>query len=127
MFINFKLLDLIDAIRDYIITGNVLVKTVPSPSFDYSKNIGMTPSQPARYFILEKVFSHVELNSNDAFIDVGCGKGRVLAYLHSIHCPCPLYGIELSRIPGEIALEWTNKHDEIKAQSQNLWDLGFRT
>jgi len=112
--IDFMLLDLLDAIRDLRIAGKILVKTEPSPTTDSSRTSGMTPSQPARYFILEKVFSHIRMESQDSFIDVGCGKGRVLAYLKSIDSPCPLTGVELSEVPGKIAHEWTKKYNGIK-------------
>ena len=85
----------------------------------------MTPSQPARYFILEKVFSHIELTPHDSFIDVGCGKGRILAYLLGKHCPCPIYGVELSETPGRIALEWTRKYENIKVILGDAFEIDY--
>lgn len=87
----------------------------------------MTPSQPARYLILEKVFSHINMNSLDSFIDVGCGKGRVLAFLQGKHCPCTLYGVELSKIPGKIALEWTKKYDTIKVMLDDAFKIDYNS
>lgn len=112
-YINGKAVDLIDALYDYKITGKNLTKIEKSPFQDNKRQIGATDSQPTHYLILKKVFSHVDLSSADAFIDIGCGKGRALAFLLNRHCPCPLYGVEISEVPGRIALEWTKKHDNI--------------
>ena len=125
--IDFKVLDLIDAVKDIRVTGKILVKTESSPYFDEDKKIGMTPSQPARYLILEKVFSHLKITSHDFFIDVGCGKGRVLAFLQSKNCPCPLYGVELSEVPAKIALDWTRNYKNIKVIFCDAFEIDYNS
>ena len=113
LIIHFKLLDFIDCIADRKIAGRNLTKTEPSPFYNLTRGIGMTPSQPARYLILKRVFSFIHLSKSDILIDVGCGKGRVLAFLLKHKCPCLIYGVELSRIPGEIAAQWTKKYNNV--------------
>lgn len=37
--------------------------------------------QPTTYSALKRIFSHLPLNENDVFVDLGCGKGRTVCYL----------------------------------------------
>ena len=53
------------------------------------------------------------LTENDSFLDVGCGKGRVLAYLVKIKAPCHITGIEISDEAGAVASEWTDLYDQV--------------
>ena len=53
------------------------------------------------------------MTEQDVFLDVGCGKGRVLAYLLKSHAPCRLCGIEINEISGRTAQEWTQKYDRV--------------
>lgn len=42
------------------------------------------------------MFNDVNINDNTRFIDIGCGKGRILAEMERIKFPRQLYGIELN-------------------------------
>ena len=105
-----RLLNFMDATLDRRICGCSLVKYVPSVDRDDEKGIGGTGSQSTHYIILKKIFSHVRLEASDAFLDVGCGKGRVIAYLINAKCPCQLYGIEHNETVGRIAQEWVRRY-----------------
>ncbi len=111
-----RLIDAADEIKDKKICGQSLVKYVPSVFRDDKNGIGSTGSQSTSYVILKRIFSHVELKEEDNFIDVGCGKGRVLAYLIDQKCPCSLHGIEINPESGKIAVEWTKKYDNVTVE-----------
>ncbi len=110
---SFRLLDFMDEVNDRRICGRSLVEFVPSLDQDVDKGIGGTGSQSTHYIILKEVFSHVRLKASDAFMDVGCGKGRVLAYLASVKCPCQVYGIEHNEAVGNIAREWAARYPNV--------------
>lgn len=104
---------MVDSCIDKRICGQSLVKYVPSIFRDDENGVGGTGSQSTHYTLLKRVFSHVELKSNDVFLDVGCGKGRVLAFLVKEKCSCPIYGIEYNEEVGRIASEWAKKYEQI--------------
>ncbi len=108
-----RLLNTVDSRMDKRICGQSLVKYVPSISRDDQKSIGGTGSHSTHYALLKRVFSHIELKSTDTFLDVGCGKGRVLAFLVKENCPCPIYGIEYNEKVGKIAADWAAKYEQV--------------
>ena len=108
-----RLLNMADGRIDKRICGQSLVKYVPSISRDDKNGIGGTGSQSTHYALLKRVFSHAKLKPDDTFIDVGCGKGRVLAFLVKENCPCPIYGIEYNEEVGRIAAEWSTKYEQV--------------
>lgn len=124
-YISFLILHFIDYYYDKKIVGLDLTKTDPSPIQDEKKQIGMTPSQPAHYWILEKIFDHVFFSQEDCFFDVGCGKGRVFSFLLREKCPCQIYGVELSEVPGKVALEWTKRYDQIHVTLGDAFEMDY--
>ena len=107
-----RLLNLADAVMDRRICGLSLVPYVSSIFRDNQRGVGGTGTQSTHYLLLRRVFSHVNLTASDAFMDVGCGKGRVLAYLIRKKCPCTLYGIEYNETVGKIAAGWTERYEQ---------------
>ena len=92
--ISAMLLEFADSRKDRRICGRSLVKYVRSVDRDDQNGLGGTGSQSTHYIFLKRIFSHVRITESDTFIDVGCGKGRVLAFLLHSKCPCAIYGIE---------------------------------
>ena len=74
--------------------------------------MGGTGSQSTHYAFLKKIFRGAGLTASDVFMDVGCGKGRVLAFLIKEKCPCPLYGIEHNPEVAKIALAWAGQYEQ---------------
>lgn len=105
-----RLVTLYDGILDKKICGRSLVKYVPSL---YRKTKGATGSQSTSYWFLDEIFRDADFKENDKFIDVGCGKGRVLAHLIRKNFPGELYGVELNAEVAEYAKEWTAKYSNI--------------
>ena len=114
-----------DSCMDYWICGQSLVKYVPSVYRDDQNGVGLTGSQSTNYLILNRIFSHVVLSDQDVFLDVGCGKGRVLAFLLKKHVHCKLYGIEINEISGQVALEWTKKYDQVNIMIGDAFQLDY--
>ena len=119
------LLRLMDSIIDLLICGQSLVKYVPSVYRDDANGVGMTGSQSTSYIILSRIFSHVSLTAEDSFLDVGCGKGRVLAFLLKEHAPCALSGVEINEISGKVAQEWTGRYDKVAVTLGDAFQLDY--
>ncbi len=120
-----KVVNTYDATIDRRITGQSLVKYVPSTDRDDANGVGRTGSQSTPYMVLKRIFSHVELKDNDSFLDVGCGKGRVLAYLVKIKTPCHITGIEISDEAGKIASEWADLYDQVTVIQGDVFALNL--
>lgn len=117
-----RLWDVYDGIQDRKICGCSLVKYVPSL---YRESKGATGSQSTRYCILEEIFQNVEFSPSDRFIDVGCGKGRVLAYLIREKFPGKLSGIELNHEVAEHAKKWAEKYDNVSIIEGDAFEQKF--
>ena len=123
--ISSVLLRLTDEAIDRRICGQSLVKYVKSVWRDDANGVGMTGSQSTSYIILDRIFSHVTLTEQDRFLDVGCGKGRVLAFLVKKHAPCRLYGIEINEISGKVAEEWAKRYDQVTVTVGDAFQLDY--
>ena len=119
------ILRLMDEVIDRRICGRSLSKYVKSVWRDDANGVGMTGSQSTSYVILDRIFSHVMLTEQDSFLDVGCGKGRVLAFLLKMHAPCRLYGIEINEISGKVAREWTQKYDQVNVTVGDAFQMDY--
>ena len=123
--ISRRLLRTVDGIIDQRICGQSLVKYVPSVYRDDANGVGMTGSQSTNYVILNRIFSHVRLTEEDSFLDVGCGKGRVLAFLLKEHAPCALYGVEINEISGSVAMEWTARYEQVSVKIGDAFEMDY--
>ena len=115
----------VDRLNDYRICGQSLTRYVPSIYRDDANGVGMTGSQSTSYVILEHIFSHVHLTEQDAFLDVGCGKGRVLAFLLKKHMPCKMFGIEINEVSGQVAMDWTQKYEQVNVTLGDAFKLDY--
>lgn len=84
-----------------------------------TSNRGKRAEQSARYFqyeatpypILYELFSKYKLKPTDHFVDIGCGKGRLLFYVH-YKFSCTVTGIEMNEHLYQISQQ--NKQNYIK-------------
>lgn len=120
--ISNKILDMFDALQDIRICGCSLVKYVPS-LFRESK--GATGSQSTRYCVLEEIFKDEQFTPNDSFMDIGCGKARVIAYLLKNNFPGKLSGIELNDDVANFAKNWTDKYDNVSIINGDAFEQNF--
>lgn len=123
--INIFILNRMDLLLDYKICGQSLSKYEKSIFRDDEKGVGMTGSQATRYLILKYIFDRVDIKDSDSFIDVGCGKGRVLAYMVNHGYKCSISGIEINEISGKIAAEWTGKYPKIVFMIGDAFKLNY--
>ena len=119
-----RLVHFFDGRKDKKICGCSLVKYVPSL---YRETMGATGSEATCYWALDKIFEGESLDENDSFIDVGCGKGRVLAYLVSKNYPCSLTGIELNKDVAQYAQSWAQRYKKISIIHGNAFEHDYNS
>lgn len=117
-----KVTHFFDDRKDKKICGCSLVKYVPSL---YRETMGATGSEATCYRALDKIFGDVILDKNDSFIDIGCGKGRVLAFMQRKGYPCKITGIELNKDVASYAQKWASRYDNITILNGNAFDLDY--
>ena len=122
---NKEILDMIDRIIDHRVCGVSLTKYEKSVFRDDKNGIGLTGSQATHYSILKKIFDKVNIDESDSFIDVGCGKGRVLAYLVMHGYKCSITGIEINETSYKIAEKWTANYPQIKLMIGDAFKLNY--
>ena len=120
-----RVLNILDGCVDRRICGRSLVKYVPSTDRDDQAGTGGTGSQSTPYMVLRHIFSHVTLRPEDVFLDVGCGKGRVLAFLVREKCPCPIYGIEHNPEVGRLAQDWAKRYEQVHVLVGDALELDY--
>lgn len=120
--ITIKCSHIFDYIKDKHICGCSLVKFVPTK---YRETHGATGSQSTSYWALDKVFAEDVFSENDSFVDIGCGKGRVLAYLIRKKVPCKLYGIELNKDVAEYAQKWASRYESVNVLNANALNIDY--
>ena len=120
--VTVKIACFFDYLKDKKVCGCSLVKYVPSL---YRETLGATGSQATCYWALDEIFLDDTFTEHDKFVDVGCGKGRVLAYLIKNGAPCSLTGIELNKDVAEYAQAWVKRYDNVKIVNANAFDIDY--
>lgn len=87
-----------------------LTEYVPSL---YRESKGATGSQQTHYRILDEIFKDLSIPDDASFIDVGCGKGRILAYMLLRKFKGRLTGIELNEDVASIARDWAKPYENV--------------
>lgn len=123
--INNEILFKMDDVLDHKICGVSLSKYEQSVFRDDEKGIGMTGSHATHYIILKKIFDKVNIEESDSFIDVGCGKGRVLSYLIMHDYKCAINGVEINETSGKVVKEWTSKYPQIRLMVGDAFKLNY--
>ena len=111
-----------DSRKDKHICGCSLVKYVPSI---YRETMGATGSESTCYWALDAIFKEFAFDQSDSFIDVGCGKGRILAYLTDKKVPCLLTGIELNKEVYDYAKNWAEAYHQISLIHGNAFEQDY--
>ena len=83
---------------------------------------GAFATQSADFRGLDRMFKVVRLHGDDVFVDVGCGKGRVLTYLHRRRLCGSIYGVELDPDIADIAKARTENCRDIQVICGNILD-----
>lgn len=117
-----RIVSMQDLFWDEKICGRSLVKYVPSL---YRESKGATGSQSTHYTILDDIFQGAEFSKDDKFIDVGCGKGRVLAYMLKRNFQGEIHGIELNEEVAEYCKEWAKKYPQVHVIAGDAFKLDY--
>ena len=120
--VSWRLAQIYDYFIDRKVCGCSLVRYVPSL---YRESRGATGSQSTPYPVLKRVFGQYEHTAEDHLIDVGCGKGRVLAHLVNQHFPGKLHGIELNQEVATYAQKWAKRYDNVEILSGDAFALDY--
>ena len=123
--ISRRLIHTADAYIDRRICGQSLVEYVPSIFRDDENGVGGTGSHASPYCVLECIFSHVTLTASDTLMDVGCGKGRILAFLVKEHCPCQIYGVEHNPEVARLAAQWSERYEQVHIIQGDAFQLDY--
>ncbi len=99
-----------DVLRDKRVCKMSLRKYVPSKFRD---SHGATGSAATPYKVVEDMVDIDSLDVHSKFVDVGCGKGRVIAALLNKKAKCKLVGIELNEEVADIAKTWSEPYDNV--------------
>lgn len=83
-----------------------------------------TGTEARRYSIIKEVFNKITLNSDHRVLDVGCGTGRIVAYLYYNNPNCLLLGIEINPIAFKICTSWT-KGTNIEVIQDNIFNISI--
>lgn len=71
------------------------IKTMGVQKWD-SKSTHYSPYEPTSYAALEILFEKYQVDSTDHVVDFGCGKGRLIFYIHHF-CHASVTGIEMNQ------------------------------
>lgn len=115
-----KLVDVYDYFVDKKYCGHYIGQYVPSIDRVIKQSTG---SESTRYFALKSIFDGENFSENDKFIDIGCGKGRVLAYMEKIKFPGKIYGIEHNPVVAEECKNWAKKYENITVLQGDAFKL----
>lgn len=99
-----------DRRQDMKVCGTSLVEFLPSI---YLETHGALQSQPSHYWMLDKCLGHLKFAPDEHILDLGCGKGRILAWLLRQGVKCPLTGVELDPRVSEVAKAWTARYPQV--------------
>ena len=116
-----KSMKVLEGAIDILLTGHRLAKSVANVPES-------TGTQATHYLILRHVFSDIyHILKDDTFIDIGCGMGRVLAYLHRRYPNNQLSGIDLNESSVEVARKWASKRDNVRIMSGNALGIDYNS
>ena len=106
--LTYRLVRLFDARRDRRICGMSLSRI-------YATNIlGGAGYSGTCYWTLEEIFGQTKFEKNDSIIDIGCGQGRLFAFLIEMDFPGRMTGVEYHAETAAFAQVWTQKYPEKK-------------
>lgn len=83
-----------------------------------------TGTEACRYSIIKKIFENQTFDSDCRVLDVGCGTGRILAYLYHHNSRCRLTGIEINPIAFQICSSWARKKN-IEVIQDNIFNISI--
>lgn len=108
-----------DIARDIALAGRPLA----APHATRFAEEGAHDPTPTPYFVLDELLVPLHLGAGDHLLDVGCGCGRVLAYMHERFPAARATGVELDPKLACIAQAWTEPHSDLAVRQASVLDL----
>ena len=107
-----------DWVFDHFVAGQPFA-SVPRPKLEH---LGISSSSPTSTLILKKVFSLYAIQTSDVLVDVGCGKGRVIAWWLNLGYKNRIYGFELDGKMASFAKIAFAEHENVTIINGNIFD-----
>lgn len=86
-------------------------------------NDSATFTQSTDYSVLSKVFTSINVSSNDSLVDVGCGKGRVIAWwLNNGYSKNKIIGTEINSAVAKETKRLFEKYSNVSIIEENIID-----
>lgn len=101
--ISYNVLRIIRKIRNFWLDMLYAGKSLQDISARKSKDV--YSGHASDYLVISAIFDDVPVDSKDSFIDVGCGKGRVLLYISRKFKPTTITGYELDKSTSNVAID----------------------
>ena len=102
----------LDIRHDQKLVSAKLGDYVPS---EHRKDMGATGSQSTPYYALREMIGADTFGETDVFADIGCGKGRVLAFMAAeMGFKGKIRGVELNPEVAAIAADWAKQFDNVE-------------
>ena len=119
-FLTHKVSDIIDYVFDKRFCKQNLATKVPKTTEEFHSNA------PTSYLMLKEIFSHVKLSAEDSFLDVGCGNGRVLAFLKQKNICNQITGVETNLKSFQFCKQWVGRYSNINCFNKNVLDISLK-
>jgi len=119
-FVSRFAITIYDGLLDMICCGHLLNKH----SYSMQSHISAIKPESCRYIILQKIFNDLCFSDKDKIIDVGCGPGRVLAYLNHKYSNINLTGVDIDANIIDFCQKW-NKKNNINFITANAFDINL--
>lgn len=116
--ISIKIFGGFDYLKDIKSCGVHLGKYVKS----VDRNVS-TGSESTKYIALKEMFKSIDINDDTRFIDVGCGKGRVVNFVHCLNKNCQATGIEFNSDVANYAKGWADRKENVNIINGDAFNI----
>ncbi len=107
-----------DWVFDQIIARQAF-DSVPRPTLEH---LGINSSSATSTLMLKKIFRLYHIQPHEVLVDVGCGRGRVIAWWLNMGCNNKIYGYELDDDIASLAKKKFAGHENVTIISGNILD-----
>ena len=108
-----------EAAQDQLVTGVALDDQAETRLASQ----GAHDPDPTPYFVLDELLGYLTWDEHTHLLDVGCGTGRVLAYVVQAKLPGRVTGIELDPELAARARAWAARHASLEVLTGSALDL----
>lgn len=108
-----------DMARDIALAG----RSLAAPHATRFAEEGAHDPTPTPYFVLDELLGPLHLGEGNHLLDVGCGCGRVLAYMQECFPSARATGVELDPELARIAQAWAEPHPNLTVRQASVLDL----